>query len=763
MKKATTLTELLNGYGGARKSGEEASDEEAIAYIEDQKRESMRDEDETMESIDTSMGLNSSPSLATSEIASQEKSGGSVQSFLMNSRLRKADPQPVKGSVEKAEVISLDDDFNDEQNLENEGAEELLTTVSRVTAPSNFKKTALKDLFNSFKPSTEKQVKLNSSVVSSSFIGSESRKSKRVVAINQAPFPSRQLIEPPDDIIDRKGLKICLNARETVAPQTIPFTLDEYKTLKIRDGLNSRFRRVKIVKTRRKYSVLWPELLKPKSLKEVLLEPSLKENVSEWVAQAFIKLKKPTTRNKMLKRQRIEDDPLDSFIVDDEMDDARLREDFVPLMILFGDGIGKNVLIEVLMKDHGGQIYEVNASSNRSKKDILESLLEFSTTHYVKGQGSKGIILLDDVDVLFKEHDKFFWQTIEKVLLTTRRPIIMLCRDLNFVPSNLVHLAVSENSLFHCKRVSHQTVTKFLERYCRKLDVEIDQSILQVLVTCSKKDIRKCLMDLEFCCTPPGELKVPEASPQPKPPKQNLAEALECAELLSWTDVLESKTYWKSSILHDADKTLMTPHTQAMVGNMSDEQQRLQSDYMVDYRLHLVDNVNQAQLPFELNIGEYLKEILPNTELAKLTKYSKLQRARYDKMKKASISYLSTRIEKKGLAGVRFRKTRNSRKIQEILEGFDGSCSSQDHNESVVFDFEINTSTSIKEQINPYVLEIAKKEFQIKQENRKLFLEQCEGVEKAQYNEVAWRLTRERLLKPIWFQADPKPVIDSWR
>lgn len=759
MKKATTLTELLNGYSGARKSEEATCDEEAIEYVEDGKTELVREEDETIESIDTSMGLSSSPSLATSQLASQEKSGESVQSFLMNSRLRKADPQPVK----ETEVISLDDDFNDEQILENNGAAETLTTVSRVTTPSNFKKTALKDLFNSFKPPNEKQVKFNSSVVSSTFIESESKKNKRVVVVNQAPFPNRQLTEPSDDIFEDRELKICMKARDFVVPPTISFTPDEYKALKTTDDLNAKFRRVKIAKTRKTHSVLWTELLKPRSLKEVLLEPSLKENVSEWVAQAFIKLKKSTTRNKMLKRQRSEYDPLDPFIVDDETDESRQREDFVPLMILFGDGIGKNVLMEVLMEHHRGQIYEVNASSNRSKKDILERLLEFSTTHYVKGQGSKGIILLDDVDVLFKEHDKFFWQTIEKVLLMARRPIVMLCRDVNFVPSNLVDLAVSENSLFHCKRVSHQTVTKFLQRYCRKLDVEIDQSILQVLVTCSKKDIRKCLMDLEFCCTPPGELKVPEKSPQPKPPKQNLAELQKSAELLSWADVLESKVYWNSSILQDADNTLMTPHTQAIVGNMSDEQQRLQNDYMVDYRLHLVDNVNQALLPFELNIGQYLQEKLSNDELAKLTKYTKLQKARYEKMKKASINYLSTRIGKNSLTDVRLRKTRNSRKIQEILEGFGGTCSPQGHDESVAFDFDINNSATIKEQINPYVLEIAKKEFQIKQENRKLFLEQCEAVEKAQYNEVVWRLTHERLLKPIWFQADPKSVIDSWQ
>lgn len=764
MKKATTLTELLDGYGGAKNNGQDASDDAVIPYIDQQTRELMQNEDETIESTDMSMELGSSPSLATSQMASQDKSNESVQSFLMNSRLRKNDLQPVKSIAEKTEVISLDDDFNDEPGFENDQLEGLLSPGARVTTPSNFKKTALKDLFNNFRQPKDKQVKLNPSVVSSTFIENDSKKNRQVVQVNEAPFPRQQLVEPSDDIIDIKSINLGLSPKQITASSVVSFNLDEYKALNSRDTSIAQSQRVKIAKRKAKHDILWTELLKPKTLKEVMLEPALKESVDDWISQAFTKLKKKTTRNKMLKRQRPENDPLDAFIVDDEIEDeGTIREDFTPLMILFGDGIGKNTLIEVLMEGHQGQIYEVNASSNRSKKDILDSLLEFSTTHYVKGQGSRGVILLDEVDVLFKEHDKFFWQTIEKVLLTSRRPIIILCRDLNFVPTNLVQLAVGENSLFHCKRVSHQTVTKFLQRYCRRLGVEIDENILKLLVTCSKRDLRKCLMDLEFCCTPPGALRIPETQSQTSSLDLDLAEASSRAELISCSDIVQSKTYWKSSISQDTDNTLMTPHSQAVVSGLSDEQERFQNDYMIDYRLHLVDNVNQAQLPFELNIGRCLEEKMAIGDLTKFTKHTKLQAARYNKMKKASIDYLSTRIGKKSLADVRPRKTRNSRKIQEILESFEGTGSSHVLDESVCFDFQANNDKNIKEQINPYVLEVAKKELHIKQENRKLFVEQCEGVDEAQYNEVAWRLTHERLLKPIWFQADPKFVIQSWK
>ena len=491
-----------------------------------------------------------------------------------------------------------------------------------------------------------------------------------------------------------------------------------------------------------------------------MLEPSLKKNVAEWIETAFLKLRRPTKRTKMLKRQKIEYDPLDDFIIDESLDIENTTEEFVPIMIMHGDGIGKNTLLDVLMDHHEGQIYEVNTSNNRSKKDILDTLMDFSTTHYVKGQGSKGIILLDDVDVLFKEHDKFFWQTVEKILLTSRRPIVILCRDINFVPSNVIQLAIEEDSLFHCKRVSHQTVIAFLERYCRKIDLKIDRAILQLLVACSKRDIRKCLMDLQFCCTPPGDFKEPAASSQESVPYPDLKKTSQHLDLLSFGDILDRQTVWKSSISQDIDHTLMTPHAQAALNGMADDQERLQHDYMVDYRLHLVDKLNNLQLPYELNVGNYLEQQLSCGLLAKPTKLNANQ---YEKMKSASVNYLKTRVAKKNLIEGKVRKTRNSKRMREILDRFQGFYSADELDESVEVDFEVNNSKDVKEQINPYVLEIAKAELQVKEGNKEIFFEQCKGIDKEEYNEVAWRLTQERLLKPIWFKADPNTVINCWK
>lgn len=755
MKAAVTLSELLNGNTKTKKNGSNTNE---VAQLAREMKELPYNEDETLESIDMSEEARSSSPLKTSQPTPKGKTGPSVQSFLMHSRQKKDESFLPKGP----EVIALDDDFDDEMHLgeESHPDNEMLPTINRVTTPSSFKKTTLKNLFTNFKPEP-KSLKLNASVVSNTSLQEENKKLKSRPPSSRAPFPSKQMVEPADAGTVIRRLNLPYRKKNNCISQPTFFNSNDFKTLNYTEGTRESSRRVKIASGARYHSELWTTMLKPKCVEDVMLEPLLKKNVAEWIEKAFLKLKRSTTRNKMIKRQKLENDYIDDFVVDESIDgDSISREEFVPIMILHGDGIGKNTLLEVLMENLDGQIYEVNTSNNRSKKDILDTLMEFSTTHYVKGQGSKGIILLDDVDVLFREHDKFFWQAVEKILFTSRRPVVLLCREIEFVPRSMLQLAIDEESLFHCKRVSHKTVTAFLERYCRKMGLEIDRAILQLLVTCSKRDIRKCLMDLQFCCTPPGDFKEPAALPKDNWENIHSKQLSQYVNLLSLGDVLENRTIWNSSISQDIDHTQMTPHAQAALNGMSDDQERLKHDYMIDHRLHLVDKLNNPQLPYEMNVGNYLQQKLSKNILAKIVQMNANQ---YEKMTTVSVKYLKTRVNKSRSIEGKLRKTRNSRKVREILDDFEGNYSVDELDETVEHEFMTNNSKNIKEQINPYLLEIAKAEQRVKEENKRIFFENCKGFERDEYNEVAWRLTQERLLKPIWFKADPNTVIGCWK
>lgn len=789
MKRTVSVTALLNGNSRkkVRKVTTTSTSEVPLAgpYGMDSQLQGdtiMQDnEEETIESIEISSEMSSSP-LKTSQPTPTGKAQQSVQSFLMSRRSKKSDIVTHDDVAENSIIISLDNDcieethLNTKQNgggitdIENDKME--IIRDSRVTHPSTFKKTTLKDLFNNFKQPESKRNKTNlaNQDTHSNEELTDSKSWKRLHEISklkniQSPLKFKQLVEPEEDAIEHRALNLSLKKRMHSAKHSYIFDPIEYHSLNNVKDVKAGTFRTKIACKTSNHTSLWPQLLKPKTLNEIMLDPSLKKHVYKWISEAFVKLKRHTTRNKLLRRQKTDEyDQFDSFIVDDRMDDGTCpKEEFVPLMILFGEGIGKNTLIEVIMETLNGQIYEVNTSSNRAKKDILDTLMEFSTTHYVKGKGSKGIILLDDVDVLFKEHDKFFWQAVEKILLCSRRPIILLCRSINFIPSNIVQLANDEKSLFHAKRVSQQTTTAFLEKYCETLNLTINNSILELLVKCNKKDIRKCLMDLQFFCTPPGEFTVPNATNKATIDTVDLRETVFYADLYSVSDVLESGILWKSSILQEDDPTVMTPDVQATLNSITDDQERLKHDYVVDYRLHLVDKQNQPLLPYELSIGRSLEHELQayqtRCKIPHLNGDTKLE-----KMTEATVAYLSTRvINKKNAAELPTRKTRNSKKIREILDRFEGNCIFDDLDEALSFDLELTTKSDLKEQINPYVYEIAKSDAAVKESNRQLFLEKCDGVPKDQYNEIVFELSQQRLFKPIWFRADPKIVIDSWK
>lgn len=781
MKRTVSVTALLNG--NSRNKGRKviATSEEPLAVSKVMDSQGRRDtimhdnEEETIESIEISSEASSSP-LKTSQPTPTGKEQQSVQSFLMSRRSKKSDNVTHDDVVENSIVITLDNDSSEDRHLNTKDTDDVIPDIangkieiirdSRVSHPSTFKKTTLKDLFNNFEQPDSKRNKTNQDNRSNEEL-IDSKPWKRLHNISklqniQSPLKFRQLIEPSEDAIEHRTLNLPLKKRTNSLEYSHTFDPIEYHSLINMNDIKAGTFRTKIASKTNNHTSLWPELMKPKSLDEVMLDPSLKRHVYEWISDAFVKLKKHTTRNKLLRRQKTDEyDQFDGFIVDDRMNEGNCtKEKFVPLMILFGEGIGKNTLIEVIMESMNGQVYEVNASSNRAKKDILDILMEFSTTHYVKGKGSKGIILLDDVDVLFKEHDKFFWQAVEKILLCSRRPIILLCRDINFIPSNMVQLANDEKSLFHAKRVSQQTTTAFLEKYCETLDLTISKSILELLVKCNKKDIRKCLMDLQFFCTPPGEFTVPNATNKAILETANLRDTVFYADLNSVSDLLENGTLWRSSILQEADPTVMTSDVQTTLNCITDDQERLKHDYLVDYRIHLVDKRVQPLLPYELNIGRSLQNELPAYQT--LFKIPHLNSdTKFAKMTRATVAYLSTRVI--NTAELTTRKTRNSKKIREILDRFEGNYLIDDVDETLSFDLELTKKRDLTEQINPYVYEIAKSDAIVKERNRQLFLDQCDGVPKDQHREIVFELSQRKIFKPIWFRADPKIVIDSWQ
>lgn len=153
-------------------------------------------------------------------------------------------------------------------------------------------------------------------------------------------------------------------------------------------------------------------------------------------------------------------------------------------------GCGKTAAVYAIAKELDFEVFEINAGSRRSGKDVLERVGDMTRNHLVHHQadeaedqtaeevksGKQGtmtsffkpnstgksqkvkpaspktspkasatkhqkqsLILLEEVDILYEE-DKQFWVTITSLIAQSKRPFVMTCNDETLVPFQMLNL-----------------------------------------------------------------------------------------------------------------------------------------------------------------------------------------------------------------------------------------------------------------------------------------------------------------------------------
>lgn len=283
---------------------------------------------------------------------------------------------------------------------------------------------------------------------------------------------------------------------------------------------------------------------------------------------------------------------LDSFIVDDDEEDnlmdeiSDLEEDWSPdkrgmkkTVIRAGDvaaksrkdgkrltnavvisgphGCGKTAAVYAIAKELDFEIFEINAGSRRSGKDILEKIGDMTRNHLVQHHsadapsnpideeevaqdiksgkqstmnafftqkstpqpakpnqikkqpqpGAKGdkkpapksqkqsLILLDEIDVLYDE-DKQFWNTVMTLIAQSRRPFVMTCNDEDLVPLQ----ALSLHGIFRFSAPPADLAVDRLLMIAAREGHALGRNAVEALYEARQQDMRACLMDLNYWC-----------------------------------------------------------------------------------------------------------------------------------------------------------------------------------------------------------------------------------------------------------------------
>lgn len=162
-------------------------------------------------------------------------------------------------------------------------------------------------------------------------------------------------------------------------------------------------------------------------------------------------------------------------------------------VLLYGPpGVGKTTLVEVLAREFGYDLVEMNASDFRRSKDIERIAILASDKTSLLGKGK--IILLDEVDGIHARSDAGGIEAILRLINITKQPIIMTAND----PWSQSLKELRENAIMvGLKKLGTRDIMKLLKRICEQENIEADEEALRFIVDRSEGDLRSAINDLE--------------------------------------------------------------------------------------------------------------------------------------------------------------------------------------------------------------------------------------------------------------------------
>ncbi|XP_077919480.1 ATPase family AAA domain-containing protein 5 isoform X4 [Halichoerus grypus] len=273
--------------------------------------------------------------------------------------------------------------------------------------------------------------------------------------------------------------------------------------------------------------MLWTEKYQPQNSSEVIGNELAIKKLHSWLKDWKRRAELEEKQNLKGKKDEKQEDLSDSIDFKGSSDDEEETRLCNTVLITGPTGVGKTAAVYACAQELGFKIFEVNASSQRSGRQILSQLKEATQSHQVDKQGIKNsceqkpiiqtkstnttksnvkefgaeepnrknatsLILFEEVDVIFEE-DAGFLNAIKTFMATTKRPVILTTSDPTF---SLMFDGCFEEINFSTPSLLN--VASYLQMICLAENFRTDVKDFVTLLTANTCDIRKSILYLQF-------------------------------------------------------------------------------------------------------------------------------------------------------------------------------------------------------------------------------------------------------------------------
>ncbi|KAJ7424410.1 ATPase family AAA domain-containing protein 5 [Willisornis vidua] len=297
-----------------------------------------------------------------------------------------------------------------------------------------------------------------------------------------------------------------------------------------------------------KEDTLWTEKYQPQDSTELVGNKKEIEKLHSWLKEWRKRADLEEKRNQKGEKEDTEhEDSLSSLDFKDSKCDLREEPNLCNTVLITGPpGVGKTAAVYACAQELGFKVFEVNASCQRSGRQILAQLREATQSHQVDKKGvnahkpcffnscstakspiihpsagntqnsleekkdvqikainkeeggehnrksATSLILFEEVDIIFDE-DAGFLSAIKTFMATAKRPVILTTNDPTF---SLMFDGCFEEINF--RTPSLVSATSYLQTLCLAENLRTEGRDLAALLTTNNCDLRKSVLCLQF-------------------------------------------------------------------------------------------------------------------------------------------------------------------------------------------------------------------------------------------------------------------------